>query len=358
MDTDSNKDNTGTPSTGNVLSFLCFIVTAYYVLKLFEPSQDAPMAEPSPGRPHMESQEIFGTSDVNNGDQSENAETERESSEEEKYEVRRKEWKESFGVEEGETDDLILSESEERGATDLFEQEEEEEEEGEEEDKEEAESRSSRRRSRILIAYNNPTSPAPSKKQRIIKPPKKPTPGLRKYDTNHYRLYNATTQNQGDAVLDPFRHFGQYDGYALYINPNLKDTELDQIPHSGVRVDDLTASKVLSHYNYSILRTRWPAEFDQKGMIRATRVPLGRAAKRWVNRGERDVDENLVVKEGWYYLSWGGIHTLMGKEGLDVDRYWVRPSHESFKCPGLGFKRSDWAEVQLAPEDPTDPTFL
>ena len=358
MDNDSNKDNTGTPSTGNVLSFFCFVVTAYYVLKLFEPSQDAPMAEPSPGRPHIESQEILRTSDVSSGDQSESAGPERESSQE-KYEVRRKEWKESFGVEEGETDDLFLSESEEGGATDLSEQEEEEEEEEEKEekDKEEAESGSSRERSRILTADNTPT-PAPSKKQRIIKPPQKPTPGLRKYDTNHYRIYDATTQNQGAAVGGAFRHFGQYDGYALYINPNLKDTELDQIPHSRVRVDDLTASKVLSHYNYSILRTRWPAEFDQKGMIRATRVPLGRAAKRWVNRGERDVDRNLVVKEGWYYLSWGGIHTLMGKEGLDVDRYRVRPSFKNFKCPGLGFKRSDWAEVQLAPEDPSDPTFL
>ena len=93
-------------------------------------------------------------------------------------------------------------------------------------------------------------------------------------------------------------------------------------------------------------------------MIRATRVPLGRAAKRWVNRGERDVDEKLVEQAGWYYLSWGGIHTLMGKEGLDADRYWIRPSFESFKCPGLDFKISDWAEIQMAPEDPADPTFL
>ena len=93
-------------------------------------------------------------------------------------------------------------------------------------------------------------------------------------------------------------------------------------------------------------------------MIRATRVPLGRAAKRWVKSGERDVEGKRVEEEGWYYLSWGGLHTLMGKEGLDADRYWVRPSFESFKCPGLGFKRENWAEVQLAPEDPEDPTFL
>ena len=338
------------PSTSDVLSFFCFVVTAYYILKLFKPSQDAPMPESSPGRRHMGRQQILRTSGVSSGDQSENAETERESSEDEGYEVRHNERKESFGVEEGKTDDLFLSESEGSGATDLSEQEQEEE--------EGAESESSRKCSRIPTAGNNPTSPAPRKKQRIIKPPREPTPGLLKYNTKHYRIYDARTQNQGAAVVGPFKSFAQYDGYALYINPNLKDTELDQVPHSGVRVDDLTASKLLLHYDRKTLHTRWPADFDQKGMIRAERVGLGRAAKRWVNRGERDVDGKLVEKAGLYYLSWGGLHTLMGKEGVDVRRYRIRRSHESFKCPGLGFKISDWAEVQLAPEDPADPTFL
>ena len=367
MDTDPDKDNTGMPSTSDVLSFICFIATAYYVLKLSKPSHDAPMPGTSPGRRHMGRQGILRTTEASSGDQSENAGTERESSEEDGYEVRLNERKESFGIEEGKTDDIFLSESEESGARDLSEEGEKEEEEGadenkdededkdeddededKEEEKEKPEYEPSKRRSRTWTAYNAPTS----------KPPRKPTPGLLNYDTDHYRPYDATTQNQGAAVLEAFRHFRQYDDYALYINPNLKDTELDQIPHSGVRVDDLTASKVLSHYNCKTLRTRWPAEFDQKGMIRATRVPLGRAAKRWVDPGERDVDGKLAEEEGWYYLSWGGIHTLMGKEGLDVDRYWIRPSHGSFKCPGLGFNRSDWAEVQLAPEDPADPTFL
>ena len=347
MDTDSNKDNATMPSTSDVISFFCFMVTAYYVLKFFKSSNDAPTLEPSPGQHHMGRQQILRTSDVSSGDQSESAGTERESSEEEKYEMGHNERRESFGLEEGVTDDFSVSESEESGATDLSEQEE-----------EEAKYESSRPRSRILTADNNPTNPTPSKKQRIIKPPREPTPGLLKYDTDHYRPYDATTQNQGAAVVGAFRNFAQYDDYALYINPDLKDTELDQIPHSGVRVDDLTASKLLSRYGRKTLHTRWPAEFDQQGMIRATRVPLGRAAKRWVNRGERDVDGKLVEKEGWYYLCWGGLHTLMGKEGLDAERYMIRPSFESFKCPGLGFKSSDWAEVQLAPEDPADPTFL
>ena len=283
MDTDSNKDNATMPSTSDVLSFFCFVVTAYYILKLFKPSQDAPMPEPSPGRHHTGGQQILRTNGVSSGDQSENAETERESSEDEGYEVRHNERKESFGVEEGKTDDLFLSESEGSGATDLSEQEQEEEEEGQE-------SESSRERSRIPTAGNSRTGPARSKTQRIIKPPHEPTPGLLKYDTNHYRIYDATTQNQGAAVVGAFRNFAEYDDYALYINPNLKDTELDQVPHSGVRVDDLTGSKLLLHYDRKTLHTRWPADFDQKGMIRAERVGLGRAAKRRVNRGERDVE--------------------------------------------------------------------
>ncbi|KAK0508530.1 hypothetical protein JMJ35_008806 [Cladonia borealis] len=364
MDTDSNKNEVRMSLTSNFLSFCCFLVTAYYILKLFKQSQDGPMLEPSLGRPYMGGQDILRTSEVRSGDQSENAGTGNESSEE-KDEVGHDEHKESFGVEEGKTDEAFLSESEEGGAMELSEQEdgpqegkEEEVQKGEEKENEEAQPQSNRKRSRTITADNNPTSAAPGKKQRIINPPRKPTPGLLKFHTKRYRLYDATIQNRGAAVEGPFRHFGQFDDYALYINPNLQDPEFEQIPHSGVRLDDLTVSKVLKYYGRTILRTRWPAEFDQQGMIRATRVPLGRAAKRWVDRGERDVDEKLVKREGWYYLSWGGIHTLMGKEGLDADRYWVRPSHESFKCPGLGFKISDWAKVQLAPEHPADPTFL
>lgn len=379
MDADSNKDDTAMLSTSNVLSVICFVFTAYYILKLFQPSQDAAMPEPSPGPPRTGEREILRTSGIGDDEQFENAETERESPEEEMFGMRRHEWDQSFGVEGGRTDIITLSEEEESGAGgslgdeeekdeggrededrdwDGDEDEDEENDQEKEEEEEEPKPRSSKERGRTWTAYNAPTNPTPSKKQREIKPPRKPPQGLLIYNDAHYPLYNPTTYNQGTAVRDPFRHFSQYDGYALYINPHLKEMELEQIPHWGVRVDDLTASKVLLHYSQRTLHTRWPAEFDLKGMIRATRVPLGRAAKRWVKRGERDVDGERVEEEGWYYLSWGGIHTLMGKEGLDADRYWVRPSFESFKCPGLGFKRSDWAEIQLAPEDPEDPTFL
>ena len=382
MEADSNKVDTAIPSTSDVLSVICFILTAYCILKLFQPLQDAPMAEPSPGPPRAREEEIIGTSDISNEEQLENVETERESPEEEILGTRRNEWEESFGVEGGRTNIISLSESEGSGAGGLS-GEEEDEDEGEREDKdndwdgdedededeendqeekeddeEKAKPRSSKERGRTWAAYNAPTNPRPSKNQREIKPPRKLTDAQRKYDTDFYRPYNLEYPNPGAPVLGPHRHYDQYNDHALYINPNLKVTELDQIPHFGVRVDDLTASKVLPHFSQKTLNERWQAEFDVKGMIRATRAPLGRAAKCWVESGQRDVEEKRVEEEGWYYLSWGGIHTLMGKEGLDADRYWVRPSFESFKCPGLGFKKSDWAEIQLAPEDPEDPTIL
>ena len=368
MDADSNKDDTAMLSTSDVLSVICFVFTAYYILKIFQPSQDAPMPEPSPGPSRTGEWETLRTSDISSVEQFENAETRREIPEE-NFGMRGNEWVNSFGIEGGRTDIISPLESEESGAGDLSGEEEEEDEggsgdenENEEKDKEdeeeEAKPQSSKERGRFRTAYNAPTNLAPPKKQREIKQARKPTAALLIYRDGHYVPYKPMTKNQGTAVLGPFRHFSQYDGYALYINPHLKETELEQIPRSGVRVDDLTASKVLLHYSQRTLHSRWPAEFDLKGMIRSTRVPLGRAAKRWVKSGERDVEGKRVEEEGWYYLSWGGIHTLMGKEGLDADRYWVRPSFESFKCPGLGFKRADWAEIQLAPEDPEDPTFL
>ena len=329
----------------------------------------------------MGEQEILRTSDGSSDEQFENAETEKEISEEEKYEVRREEWVNGFGAEGGRTDIISLCESEESGAGGLAEEGEEDEGRGDQdghededeyvededddeddedddgEDEKEAEPKSTNVRGRILTAYNAPTSPVPPEKQHIINRPRMRHPGLHRFDTDNYRRYNLMDPNPGTAVLRPFRRsYEQYDDYALYINPSLKETELDQIPCRGVRVDDLTASKVLLYYSQRALHTRWPADFDVRGRIRATRVPLGRAAKRWVKSGEEDLEGKRVEEEGWYYLSWGGIYTFMGREGSG--RYWVRPSREGFKCRGLGFYREDWAKVQLAPEDPEDPTFL
>lgn len=126
-----------------------------------------------------------------------------------------------------------------------------------------------------------------------------------------------------------------------------------------MRVDDFLAGKLLmSHYGAKILHEAWPAEFDHNGMIRATRIPLGHAAKLWRSVGERDVDGKVIEwgQEGWYYDWWSGLHCLMGKEGYDKGLYLVRPSWEKFLCEGMAFKVGYKAVVQFAAGDENDPT--
>ena len=148
-----------------------------------------------------------------------------------------------------------------------------------------------------------------------------------------------------------------YDDYLLYMNPG--QPEIEEIPFPGIRLDDRTAARALDGLKRKSLHARWPTEFDTNGMIRATRIPLGHAAKNLVEVGDTDVDGNAVEagQEGWYYLWWGGIHCLMGKEGYDAGLYLIRPSHEDFICPGLGFKLTRKAVVQLPSGDPNDLTF-
>ena len=170
-------------------------------------------------------------------------------------------------------------------------------------------------------------------------------------------MYDHKTGYVGPSVSQAFRTFAQYDKYTLYIDPVVERVE--NIPASGVRLDDMTAAFVLARCTKKTLHANWPAEFDQNGMIRATRVPLGHAAKFWQGEGAVDVDGNVVQKgeEGYYYKWWRGLHCLCGKEGSDRDLYLIRPSHEKFKCEGIGFKVSSRAAIQLPSGDPADPTF-
>ncbi|KAL9102859.1 MAG: hypothetical protein Q9163_002040 [Psora crenata] len=196
-----------------------------------------------------------------------------------------------------------------------------------------------------------------TKKRRVIKAPRDPTAALLKYSTSHYVPYNPARNNVGSHVSTKFTKFSQYDGYSLFMDPGL--TDIHQIPRPGVRLDDSTVAKVMIKYGRKTLHNNWPAEFDVAGMVRATRVPLGYAAKKWVKKGDTDVDGNIVApdKEGYYYLWWRGIHCLMGKEGLDAGLYMIRPSFEEFKCQGLSFKVTHRAAIQLASGNPHDPTF-
>ncbi|KAL8759364.1 MAG: hypothetical protein Q9199_000799 [Rusavskia elegans] len=147
-----------------------------------------------------------------------------------------------------------------------------------------------------------------------------------------------------------------YDAYTLVADPTMT---IGNIPTSGVRVDDFLAGKLLmSDYSSKVLHQAWPAEFDHNGMIRATRIPLGHAAKQWRHVGETDIDGKIIQlgQEGWYYDWWRGLHCLIGKEDYDAGLYLVRPSWEKFLCGGMTFKIDYKAVVQLPTGDPNDLT--
>ncbi|KAL8839364.1 MAG: hypothetical protein Q9176_004545 [Flavoplaca citrina] len=190
----------------------------------------------------------------------------------------------------------------------------------------------------------------------IIKPPREPNEALKRYTTALYAKYDPRRNNVGPVASKFDGSFRIYDAYTLVVNPTIAFANL---PVSGVPIDDFLAGKLLmSNYSAKVLHQRWPAEFDHNDMIRATRMPLGHAAKRWRQVGELDIDGKVIQQgqEGWYYDWWRGLHCLMGKEGYDAGLYLVRPSWEMFRCVGMTFKIGYKAVVQLPTGDPNDPT--
>lgn len=141
-----------------------------------------------------------------------------------------------------------------------------------------------------------------------------------------------------------------FDEYLLYSDPTTTTEDMhDKIPKRGVRLDDLAMALVLKNVTSpKELNQWWPAEFDTKGMPRATRIPLGHAAKMWVSAGDVDIDGNVATAkdEGWYYKWWKGLQVLMGKEGYDAWLYKIRPSWEKDKCGQFGFKLTHKAIFQ------------
>lgn len=188
-----------------------------------------------------------------------------------------------------------------------------------------------------------------------------PNSRLRRFNTKHYQRYDPRLNNNvGALVTTPFTKFDTYDDYTLYMNPFVDS--MKRIPTAGVRVDDMTVAFILldsTPTSRFTLHYRWPVDFDQNGMVRATRVPLGHAKKVWCEEGTRDMDGIPVPPggRGWYYVWYARIHCLMGKEGLDHDLYYVRPSWEDLGLPMFGFKVAGKAVVQLPSGHPNDPTF-
>ena len=106
------------------------------------------------------------------------------------------------------------------------------------------------------------------------------------------------------------------------------------------------------------MSSNWPADIALEGIPRASRVPLGLAAKMLVKVGDVDIYGNVIKRGegGWYYKWWRGLHCLMGEEGLDTGMFFQRPSHEGELCGGFTFKK-DFKAVIQAPEGETAATF-
>ena len=218
---------------------------------------------------------------------------------------------------------------------------------------------SSKKRGLLPVVDNDDSTPStPSKRRLTIKQPRKPTTTLLQYQTTSYTQYDPSKNNAAPAVTEKFKSFSQFDDYTLVIDPTItKQNFAEKVPTSGVRLDDRTAAIALLTMTNKALHDCFPAEFDNAGMIRATRVPLGHAYKKWIEQGLEDVDGNVVTEAGYYYMWWRGLHCMMGKEGLDAGLYKIRPSFESFKCTGFGFKISHKAVIQHQSGSSNDPTF-
>lgn len=188
------------------------------------------------------------------------------------------------------------------------------------------------------------TTKRPATGKEVTYEARRPGPNLLKFTDDHYTRYDPQAQTNRMAVTKSFRSFAQYDGYELYST----QTNIDpfDIPFDGIRLDDLAISRVIKIFYAKDLHSRWPADFDLKGMIRTTRIPLGYPATMYVNVGAKDVHDQVVCpgEEGSYYKWWRGLHILCGKEG--IDEYLVRPAKEGFLCAGFGFKKGYRAKVQ------------
>lgn len=186
------------------------------------------------------------------------------------------------------------------------------------------------------------------------------------YCTSHYKLFDPTRHSPAILAmiaprqqLTPILDYSIFDQYLLYSNPYLTQDTVNEIPRSGVRLDDMAVGHVLASPVWrKDLNTLWPAEFDVPGFPRATRAPLGHAYKIKVEEGDTDVSGYVAtaVDVGFYIGWWRGLQPLMGKEGLDAGTYIVRPPREKFACEGFGWKK-DWkCKVQQPAGSAHDPT--
>ena len=168
------------------------------------------------------------------------------------------------------------------------------------------------------------------------------------FNTAHYTRYDLENPQPPPRTLETYNNtYKLYDGYQLYVNPNL--TNAHNIPAGlGVRLDDLTCSIALPAFSQNNLNKNFESEFDVRRMPRAVRMPLGLAAKEYHAAGDVDTHGKVLEQgqQGWFYLWWRGLHMLCGREGLDTGQYMVRPSFEKFECKGFGWYIGSRAIIQ------------
>ncbi|MCJ1477680.1 hypothetical protein MMC13_006353 [Lambiella insularis] len=104
---------------------------------------------------------------------------------------------------------------------------------------------------------------------RVVKPAVPVIKQWRNFNTQRYIRYDLAQPSAPTG--------NNVDHYHLYINKDLPNTvsAILKIPTNGVRLDDLTVSRVLANVEKNV-------KFDHDGMIKARRIPLGRDAKIWV----------------------------------------------------------------------------
>ena len=162
---------------------------------------------------------------------------------------------------------------------------------------------------------------------------------LARFDTAAYVPYNPSDGIRSSVVVRKWT--GSYEPFAtwrLVTGPAIRSFR--DVPIGGVRVDDQVAAMLIREMRRKELQ-QWLADFDQGGMVRSTRIPLGRAARGYFSVGDRDVDGNVLGpgEEGYYYLWQHGIHLLCGDEGWRNDLYRKRPCREKEVPEKLVFRK-------------------
>ena len=168
-----------------------------------------------------------------------------------------------------------------------------------------------------------------------------PGPSRLKYCTERYEKYNWLSHKNLPLQAPRYRgSYKVYDGFKLLTGEPPAKFLIAETPYNSVRLDDKWIGLVSGYFNLTILSEKWPSEFDNHGMLRAVRMPLGDPCLVWVRRGQVDIDGKAAPRDGCYYGWYRGLQLMCGNEGLDQGLYRIRPSGENPKCKGIAFKVS------------------